>query len=204
MGRRTASALVLLLALSAVGCGGGVAGSTGSVTRSRAELTNPFLGPDYTAWLIGPVSRIATPAEVQQFLALQDDQQAAAFIEAFWARRDPTLNEPGNAIQQAFERRSADADRLYSEAGLLGRRTDRGTLYVLYGPPEKTDYQVSPVPNGPPLEVWLYGAGAPSGLDGKRPAGSYRFVKQGNVTVLYVGGPQRRTLVQPQPSEPPL
>ncbi len=172
--------LALVAALLAVGCGGG-----GSVSRSRAELTNPFLGPEYTAWLVGAVSRLASPQEVQEYLALKEDSQADAFIQAFWDRRDPAPDKPGNPIREAFDRRSADADRLYSEAGFLGRRTDRGLLYVLYGPPGKVDFEVSPVPHGPPVEVWLYGSGAPSGLDGKRP-GTYRFIKPGDLTVLYV------------------
>lgn len=38
----------------------------------------------------------------------------------------------------------------------------------------------------PPIEVWLYGQDAPSGLDSRRPAPLYRFVKRGDLTVLYV------------------
>lgn len=191
MGSR-AVASVLLLTLLLGGCGSG-----GTVPRSRAELTNPFLGPDYSAWLIGPVSRIATPQEVQQFLALQDDAAAAAFVESFWSRRDPSPDRPGNVIREAFDQRSADADRKYGEAGFMGRRTDRGVVYVLYGPPAKVDFEVSTRPGGTPVEVWTYGAEAPSGLDGKRPSGVYRFVKQGELTVLYGAG-QPRTLIDPQ------
>lgn len=193
--------LLALLVLLVGGCGGG---GGASVSRSRAELTNPFLGPEYSAWLIGPVSRIATPQEIQEFLALQDDTRAAAFVQAFWDRRDPSPDKPGNPIREAFEARAAEADRKYSEAGLLGRRTDRGTVYVIYGPPSKTDFEVSPIPNGPPLEVWTYEAGAPSGLDARRPAGIYRFIKEGELTVLYVAGRQPSTLLQPQLQEPPL
>ncbi len=194
---KRAPVLVLLILLTALlgGCGGGGA----PASRSRAELTNPFLGPEYTAWLIGPIARIATPAEVQQFLALQDDAGAAAFVQAFWDRRDPSPDKPGNPIREAFDARSAEADRKYSEAGFLGRRTDRGSLYEVYGPPSKTDFEVSPVPNGSPLEVWTYEAGAPSGLDAKRPAGIYRFIKQGDQTVLYTAGRQPSILLQEPP-----
>jgi len=184
--------VLLLLALLAAGCGGGA-------PRSEAALTNPFLGPEHTAWLVGAVSRLATPQEVQQYLALKDDGQAEAFVQAFWDRRDPAPDKPGNPIREAFDQRSADADRLYSEAGLLGRRTDRGVLYILYGPPQKVDHEVSPVPNGPPVEVWLYGSGSPSGLDGKRPAGVYRFIKSGDLTVLYVPGLRPGSLAPPEP-----
>ncbi|HEV8577560.1 MAG TPA: GWxTD domain-containing protein [Thermoanaerobaculia bacterium] len=184
--------MLLLLALLAAGCGGGA-----SSPRSLAELTNPFLGLEHSAWLAGAIARLASPQEIQDYLALRDDQQAEAFIQAFWDRRDPAPDKPGNPFRETFDQRAADADRLYSEAGFLGRRTDRGIVYVLYGPPEKVDHEVSPVPEGPPIEVWIYSAHAPSGLDGKRP-GPRRFIKRGDLTVLYFPG------LRPGPLAPQL
>jgi GWxTD domain-containing protein len=183
----------LLLAVLIAGCGGG--GISTSTSRSMASLTNPFLGPEHTAWLVGAVSRLASPQEIEQYLTLQDDQQAEAFIQSFWDRRDPAPARPGNPLRETFDQRSANADRLYSEAGWLGRRTDRGVVHVLFGAPTKVDFEVSPVQNGPPIEVWLYGADSPSGLTGKRPAGTYRFIKSGDLTVLYVSGMRTGPLV---------
>lgn len=176
--------LLLLLLLAAAGCGGG---GGAAPSRSRAELINPALGPDYSAWMVGAASRLATPEEITEFLTLKDDPQAEAFIERFWEKHNPTPGRPANPLRQEFEKRSANADRQFSESGLLGRRSDRGTVYVLYGLPKKIDHDVSPVPNGPPLEIWIYGTDAPSGLDGKRPSPLYRFIKNGDVTVLYQG-----------------
>jgi len=193
---RIALLLVAVLALLAGACASG--GSTG---RSAADLTNPFLGPERSSWLIGPAARIATSDEIRQYLALTDDVQAQAFIDSFWDKRNPT---PGreNPLRKAFDERAVEADRMFSEAGYSGRRTDRGTLLVLYGPPTKTDFEVSPVPEGPPLVVWTYATTAPEGLDGKRPNPVYRFVKRGDLTVLYVPGQDMR-LRRPMSSEPP-
>jgi GWxTD domain-containing protein len=173
---------LLVLALLAAGCGGG-----GVSTRSSMELINPALGPDYSSWMAGAASRLATTEEINEYITLADDQQAAAFIERFWQKHNPTPGKPGNPLREAFETRSAAADHLYSESGQIGRRTDRGVLYVLYGLPKKIDHEVSPVRNGPPLEVWIYGTDAPSGLNGQRPNPLYRFVKSGDLTVLYHG-----------------
>jgi GWxTD domain-containing protein len=189
--------LLLPLALLA-GCGGGTTGS-----RSLAALINPALGPEYSSWLAGAASRLATPEETSEFLALKDDPQAASFVERFWQRRDPSPDRPGNPVRETFEERAADADRRFSEGGLLGRRTDRGVLFILYGPPQKTDYEVSPVPNGPPVELWVYGTQSPSGLDGKRPSPFYRFIKNGDLTVLYAGRAAVPVTLTPS-SEPPL
>jgi GWxTD domain-containing protein len=165
----------------AAACGGG-----GVSTRSIADLINPALGPETSGWLIGAVSRIATPEESQAYLALRDDAAARAFVESFWEKRDSAPGKPGNPLREAFDERSAAADRQFSEAGFLGRRTDRGTIYVLYGRPTKIDFEVSPTPEDPPIEVWTYDASAPSGLDARRPAGLYRFIKRGDLTVTYL------------------
>jgi GWxTD domain-containing protein len=188
--------LLVLAAILAVGCGGG-----GASSRSAMELINPALGPDYSSWMAGAAARLATTEEINEYVTLADDQQAAAFIERFWQKHNPTPAKPDNPLREAFETRSAAADHLYSESGQIGRRTDRGVLYVLYGLPKKIDHEVSPVRNGPPLEVWIYGTDAPSGLDGQRPNPLYRFVKSGDLTVLYHG--RVTPTVLPPPGERP-
>jgi GWxTD domain-containing protein len=201
--RRSSRLLPLCgLALLALAC---ASGGTSVPSRSFAELTNPFLGVERSSWLVGPVSRLATPQEVDEYLRIQDDAQAETFIEQFWARRDATPDRPGNPLREAFEERAADADRLYSEAGYLGRRTDRGTLYVLYGAPKEVDFEVPPIQSDPPIEVWVYGSDAPAGLDGRRPVGIYRFTRRGDLTVTYVprdlSDPRQRRL-PPGPNSP--
>jgi GWxTD domain-containing protein len=155
--------------------------------RSLGELTNPFLGPELSVWLVGPASRIATPAEIGQYMKLRDDSAAAAFVEDFWQRRNPTPERAVNPLRQAFDERSKEADQLYSEGGIRGRRTDRGTTLVLYGPPRKISFDVAP--NGAAIEVWTYGSQASAGLDAKRPASAVRFIKRGELTVFYVPRP---------------
>jgi GWxTD domain-containing protein len=175
---------ILLPLILAMGCGS-------AATRNAVDLTNPFLGPEYTGWLIGPVARLATPQEVNAFLAIQGDEQARDFVEAFWAKRDPNGEKPGNPIREAFEDRAAQADKSFSESGIQGRRTDRGAIFILYGAPSKVDHEVPPMPGASALEVWIYDASVPAGLDGRRPSGSYRFIRRGDMTVLYVPGQQR-------------
>jgi GWxTD domain-containing protein len=181
---RKAPGLALLALITAVltaGCGSAPA-------RNPVDLTNPFLGPETSGWLVGPVARLATPQEIDAYLAIQDEEQAGQFIEAFWARRDPNGDKPGNPIRQAFDERSLLADKAFTEAGFLGRRTDRGTIFILYGSPRKMDHEVARLPGEPPIELWIYDETSPAGLDGRRPSGSYRFIKRGDLTVAYVAG----------------
>lgn len=178
--------LAVLLALALLSLVGG--GCASSPTRNAADLTNPFLGPEYTGWLIGPIARLATPEEIAAFQAITTDEEARAFVEAFWAKRTGSADQFGNTVRQVFEKRAAEADRAFSESGFRGRRTDRGAIFILYGPPKKTDYEVSPTPGENPLEVWMYDETSPPGLDGKKPAGLYRFIKRGDLTVTYTPG----------------
>jgi GWxTD domain-containing protein len=178
--------LSLLLALALVLSFG--AACAGTSSQSAADLTNPFLGPEYSGWLVGPVARLATPEEIQAFQAITTDEQAQAFVEAFWAKRTGVADQFGNTVRQVFEKRAAEADKSFSEAGYRGRRTDRGAVYILYGPPKKTDYEVSPTPGEGVLEVWIYDETSPMGLDGRKPAGLYRFIKRGDLTVTWTPG----------------
>ncbi len=188
-------ALLALLGAAALfllaGCG---SGGVGAPSSRPGELVNSRLGPDYASWLVGPIARIATPEEIETYSHLTGDFAAADFIESFWSRHDPDPDAPGNPVRLEFEQRAADADRLYGEGGVLGRRTDRGTIYVLYGKPETISFEVSPR-DGSAIEVWSYAEDAPPGLDGKRPERFYWFHKQGGSTTFY--RPGARIIVPP-------
>jgi GWxTD domain-containing protein len=185
---RPAAAALLLAGMACVACAGGGGGGSVASIAAMADLTNPFLGPDYSAWLIGPVARLAKPDEIKAYLALHDDGAAAAFIQRFWERRNPRPGQ-ANPLLARFEERADVADKKYSEAGMLGRRTDRGTVFILYGPPARGGFEVARRPADPPIEVWQYAAGAPAGLDGQHPDPFYRFTRRGDLTVLYIPRP---------------
>lgn len=167
------------------------------------ELLNFRLSPDYAAFLVGPLGKIATPQEREAFLELTNDAAAQAFVEQFWATRDPDPGTPGNPVRELAERRIAEADRRFREGAALGHRTDRGVIFVLYGEPKRIDYEPGEFPGEPPREVWTYGPNAPKGLDGKKPERQYRFVQQDGRFVTYLPGLRRPRRV-PEPGSPPL
>jgi GWxTD domain-containing protein len=177
-----AAVLAALAVLGMAGCGSSAAGTA----ADPAGLANVRLGPDYSHWLLGPIARMATPEEIDAYRALDDDFAALELIDAFWTRR-------GADARRAFESRVQAADRRYGEGGVLGRRTPRGTIHVLYGAPESIEYEI-PLEGGEPIEVWEYPEDAPVGLDGRAPDRFYRFRKQGELTVPYQPGGRRNTL----------
>jgi GWxTD domain-containing protein len=158
--------------------------------RPAEELLNPLVGPRLATWLVGPVSWMATDEEIEIFLGLTDETQAASFIEAFWKRRDPDPRFEANPNRELFDERMAEAEKLYREGTVAGHRTDRGTIYVLYGEPTGVSYELSNRPGDPPIEEWRYPKKAEPGLDDREPKQLYRFFKPGELTVFYRNIPE--------------
>src|SRR5204862_541412 len=102
--------------------------------------------------------------------AVKTDADAQAFVELFWARRDPTPETPVNELRQQFEQRIAEADKRYGFRNTPGSVTDQGLAYVLFGEPtERVRRVMKPVrsPRGMthfqrPIntELWIYSGGA--------------------------------------------
>lgn len=157
-----------------------------------AEMTNLFLSPQHSRWLVGPIWQLASPEEVATYLDLRSDEEAERFVEEFWARRGPEPVWPRKGTRQIFTERAEEADTLFGEAIFVGHQTHRGTVYVLYGPPEETRYEISARRDAVPVEVWTYPKQAEPGLDGKKPARTYLFAKSGEQTILYYGPLQKR------------
>lgn len=162
----------------------------------REEPINYQLGPRYARWLVGPLYLMATSAERDEFLSLSDDRAAATFVEEFWRRRDPHPELFGNEVESLYERRAEQADRRFREGTRLGRATDRGTVFVLYGEPARIDFDPGLSPREPDLEVWSYPEGAAPGLDGEPPKQRYYFAERNGETVLFTPRATRRSLIQ--------
>ena len=90
---------------------------------------------DLNEWAEGPARWLLQPSERREMRQVQGPEDAAAFIEEFWSRRDPRPQEPGNPYRAAYEQRVAAADVLYAEEGIRGSLTDRGRALILLGSP---------------------------------------------------------------------
>lgn len=149
------------------------------------ELFNPLLGVEYSHWLVGPIYEMATEREVEEYLRLTSDQEAASFVEAFWARHNEGTELFKKTPQQLFNERAQTADSRYSEATYPGRLTDRGTVYILFGEPEDVEFESSEHLGGPPIETWIYGKGRGKGLHGEKPDKRYRFMEIDGKTTFF-------------------
>ena len=105
----------------------------------------PQTESSYDKWLDEDVVYIITDAERAAFERLSTDEERDKFIEQFWSRRNPSPGNPVNAFEQEHYRRLAYANAHFQTAsGEPGWKTDRGHMYIVYGPPDEIDAH----PNG--------------------------------------------------------
>ncbi|MCB1161601.1 MAG: GWxTD domain-containing protein [Candidatus Krumholzibacteriia bacterium] len=74
---------------------------------------------------------------------------------AFWARRDPGGDAPGNPALEAFCEHVSDANRRFGAGARDGYLSDRGQVYLQYGPPDRVE-TTEDEGNFRTLEVWTY------------------------------------------------
>lgn len=86
-------------------------------------------------WADGPVRFLLTSAEADEFRHFVDPIARSEFITKFWKARDPKPETPENEFREEFEKRVAFADQYFVQGEVRGSSTDRGTVFVLLGPP---------------------------------------------------------------------
>jgi GWxTD domain-containing protein len=74
------------------------------------------------------------------------------FFYTFWNDRNPV--EPGNEWQ-AYKKQVENVDRLFGTRIYHGFETDRGRVYLEYGPPNDS-YKNEHEPSAYPYEIWSY------------------------------------------------
>jgi GWxTD domain-containing protein len=106
--------------------------------KTNSKALKQELSGTYKKWLKEDVRWIITPEEESAFKQLSNDEERDAFIEQFWLRRDPTPDTPENEFKEEHYRRIAYANEHFA-AGIPGWKTDRGRIYIVYGPPDQIE-----------------------------------------------------------------
>jgi GWxTD domain-containing protein len=135
--------------------------------KANQKALKQELGKVYKRWLDEDVRWIITDEEQKAFKLLSNDEERDQFIEAFWARRDPSPDTPENEYKEEHYRRIAYANEHFA-AGIPGWKTDRGRMYIMFGPPDEIESHPSggtynrPMDEGGgttstyPFEQWRY------------------------------------------------
>jgi len=134
--------------------------------KAQKELRQELHGA-FKTWLDQDATYIITDEERKAFKSLGNDEEREAFIEQFWLRRNPNPDSPDNEFREEHYRRIQYANDHYA-AGKPGWKTDRGHIYISFGPPDSVESHPSggsynrPIDEGGgetstfPFEVWHY------------------------------------------------
>jgi len=99
-------------------------------------------------WIISDIERAS-------FVNLRTDADREKFIEAFWLQRDPTPGTEENEYKEEHYRRLAYANDRFTE-DVPGWNTDRGMVYIRFGPPDALDVHGAIPGVSFPYESWRY------------------------------------------------
>ncbi len=106
--------------------------------KKREKALMKELETPYKKWLNEDVAYIITDEERKSFKQLSTDEEREQFIEQFWLRRDPTPDTVENEFKEEHYRRIAYANEHYA-SGIPGWKTDRGRIYITFGPPDEIE-----------------------------------------------------------------
>ena len=106
--------------------------------KRREHALEKELASPYKKWLEEDVVYIITPEERSAFLKLQTNEEREQFIEQFWLRRNPDPDSPENTFKEEHYRRIAYTNEHYA-SGIPGWKTDRGRIYIMWGPPDEVE-----------------------------------------------------------------
>jgi len=104
-------------------------------SRREKDLYKELASP-YKKWLDEDVVYIISPEERSAFLHLSTNEEREQFIEQFWQRRNPDPDSPDNTFKEEHYRRIAYANEHFA-SGIPGWKTDRGRIYITWGPPDE-------------------------------------------------------------------
>lgn len=79
------------------------------------------------------------------------------WLNQFWKQRDPTPGTDRNELQEEFYRRVDFVNQHFTVNSIdkEGWKTDRGGIYIKYGPPTDVERHNEQL-NLPPFEIWYY------------------------------------------------
>jgi len=107
-------------------------------TKRKMKRTLKELDLSYRQWLTEDVTYIISPEERNAFLQLDTNEEREQFIEQFWLRRSSNPDLPENDFKEEHYRRIAYANEHYA-SGIPGWKTDRGRMYIMWGPADEVE-----------------------------------------------------------------
>jgi GWxTD domain-containing protein len=132
----------------------------GETSNEREQVAVANVPKNYRFWLTEDASYIITPEEHCGFLHLGSEEDRDRFIEQFWYRRTSDHESLENDFQEEHYRRIVFANEKFG-TDVPGWKTDRGRLYISFGPPDIIESHPKDTQEGHdsrayPREKWHY------------------------------------------------
>jgi len=106
--------------------------------KRKAKKALKELDRQYKEWLNEDVIYIIAPEERNAFLQLDTNEEREQFIEQFWLRRSSNPDLPDNDFKEEHYRRIAYTNEHFA-SGIPGWKTDRGKMYIMWGPADEIE-----------------------------------------------------------------
>ncbi len=119
--------------------------ATEYATMSEEELNKEFEQSRY----------VATKNEIDQFKKLSGVEAKRKAMFQFWGSRDEDKTTVENEQKQEYFQRVGVANTQYRTGFRDGWKTDRGRVYILYGPPDEIERHANEI-DIKPYEIWHY------------------------------------------------
>jgi len=107
-------------------------------TKRKMRKSLKELDSAYKQWLTEDVTYIISPDERNAFLQLDTNEEREQFIEQFWLRRSSNPDLPENDFKEEHYRRIAYTNEHFA-SGIPGWKTDRGRMYIMWGPADEVE-----------------------------------------------------------------
>ncbi len=120
------------------------------------RLGGTITNPDDVNMIIDQLKLIANKKTVQEIIQAPESEKQQ-LIDTFWQERDPTPDTPQNELHDEFYTRVAFANQNFASSfpPRDGWKTDRGEIYIKFGPPTQVERQ-QPEMGRPGVEIWYY------------------------------------------------
>ncbi|MFH1941927.1 MAG: GWxTD domain-containing protein [bacterium] len=86
------------------------------------------------------------------------EKQQKEMIDKFWKERDPDPNTEENELEEEYYQRVNFASQNFAswQGDMDGWRTDRGRIYIVFGPPSDVERPSAPSGGQSSYEIWYY------------------------------------------------
>ncbi len=142
------------------------------ILSTQSQAIEKKKGNKYEDWLKKEVKLIISSEEEKKFEALKTDKEKDAFIELFWAMRDPSPQTKENEFKEEWYKRLEYVNKNFNYGPQRKIDSDMGKVYMLLGPPSQSKgmaggRRASSIGGSQlevPPQIWIYHAMPDLGL----------------------------------------